>query len=266
VRRLASAIAVALLLLLAGCASVVPTAVEERPPAPVEPEFVPAPPAPLVESPPLEPVPAPAPSETPAPVPTPSPTPPAPPPSTGRPAPGEAPPPAPAQPVPPGARPVPPPGQPPAATSPPVESPEDAQLNALLADLARFTALGADELRRELPNATQALNRQRNDANRVRLAVLYTLSRNGTQDDLRALQLFDNVAHSGGPASGVKALATVLHAQVAERVREVREEQQKGEQAVRKLDQLLEMERTLLRDRVRSGGGGGAGGAGGSSR
>jgi hypothetical protein len=34
----------------------------------------------------------------------------------------------------------------------------------------------------------------------------------------------------------------------------VRDEQQKGEQAVRKLDQLLEMERALLRDRVRSGG------------
>jgi hypothetical protein len=155
----------------------------------------------------------------------------------------------------------------PAAPPPPqiVESPEDAQLNALLADLARFTGLPGEELRRELPNATQALSRQRTDANRVRLAVLYTLARNNLQDDQRALQLFDNVAHSGGPPNSVKALAAVLQAQVAERVRAVREEQQKGEQAVRKLDQLLDMERTLLRDRVRSGGGGGGGGAGGSA-
>jgi hypothetical protein len=145
-----------------------------------------------------------------------------------------------------------------------VEPAEDVLLNALLADLAHYTAMPGDEVRREITGATQALGRQRTDANRIRLAVLYTLARGSLQDDQRALQLFDNVAHSGGPASPVKALASVLQAQVAERVRAVREEQQKGEQAVRKLDQLLEMERTLLRDRVRSGGGGG-GGAGGSA-
>ena len=48
-----------------------------------------------------------------------------------------------------------------------------------------------------LAAATQALARQRTDANRVRLAVLYTLARAGPQDDQRALQLLDNVAKSG---------------------------------------------------------------------
>ena len=227
--------------LLSGCASVAP---------PVEPleEFPPpsssvtiAPPAtPLVESPPLEPVEPPLPPPAPVVVPTEPPPRPVPPAATG-PAPAPTP-----------------------SAAPPVaaEPPEDAQMVALLVDLSRYGALNGDDLKREVTAATQALNRTRSDANRVRLAVLYTLMRGSPQDDQRALQLFDNVARSGGPATPVKNLAAVLQAQVTERQRAVRDEQQKGEQAVRKLDQLLEMERTLLRDRVRSGGGGGGGGGG----
>ena len=58
---------------------------------------------------------------------------------------------------------------------PPAEPTEEQQLAALLADLARFTALNADDIRRETAAATQALARSRNDANRIRLAMLYTL-------------------------------------------------------------------------------------------
>ena len=65
----------------------------------------------------------------------------------------------------------------------------------------------------------------------------------------------------------VKQLATILYAQVSERVRAVREEQQKADAAIQKLEALRAMERSLLRDRVRGGGcsgsGGGGGGAGG---
>jgi hypothetical protein len=138
-------------------------------------------------------------------------------------------------------------------------------MNGLLADLSRYSALAPDELRRELAGAAQALTRQRSDANRVRLGVLYTLVRSSPQDDLRALQLFDNVAKSGGGVTPIKHLAAVLTAQVGERQRALRDEQQKADQAVRKLDQLLEMERALLRERVRSGGGGGGGGGTGGS-
>ena len=52
----------------------------------------------------------------------------------------------------------------------------------------------------------------------------------------------------------------MLQAQVAERARAVRDEQQKAEAAVKKLEALRTMERDLLRDRVRGGGGGGGGG------
>jgi hypothetical protein len=148
-------------------------------------------------------------------------------------------------------------GPPPAA-----EPTEDQQLLTLLADLQRFGTLQNDELKRELAAASQALARQRTDVNRVRLAVLYTLLRTSPQDDQRALQLFDNVAKNAAPNSPIRQLAAVLQSQVTERQRAVRDEQQKADAAIQKLEALRAMERSLLRDRVRSGGGGGGGGAG----
>ena len=79
-----------------------------------------------------------------------------------------------------------------------------------------------------------------------------------------ALILLDNVAKSGAGSPAVKQLAAVVQAQISERVRAVRDEQQKADVAIQKLEALRNMERSLLRERVRSGGGGGAG-AGGSS-
>ena len=148
----------------------------------------------------------------------------------------------------------------------PTEPTEDQQMIALLSDLQRFGTLANDELKREIAAATQALARQRTDANRVRLAVLYTLIRTSPQDDQRAVQLFENVARSAAPTSPIRHLASVLHSQVVERQKAVRDEQQKADTAIQKLEALRAMERSLLRDRVRSGGGGGASGAGGSGR
>jgi hypothetical protein len=123
--------------------------------------------------------------------------------------------------------------------------------------------MGADDVRRELAVATAALNRDRSDANRVRLAVIYTLARTSPQDDQRAMQLLENVAKSNPGPTAVKQLAAVLQLQVAERLRAVRDEQAKANDAIQKLEALRAMERSLMRDRVRSGGGGGGGGASG---
>jgi hypothetical protein len=158
---------------------------------------------------------------------------------------------------------------PPAAPTPPLPvatepSPDERELAALLADLQRYGTLGADELRRELQATTQALARTRSDATRVRLAVLHTLSRQSPQDDQRALQLLDTVAKANPGTPALKQLAAVLQVQVAERVRAVRDEQAKSEAALQKLEALRAMERSLLRDRVRSGGGGGGAGSGGN--
>jgi acyl transferase domain-containing protein len=157
--------------------------------------------------------------------------------------------------------PVAPPGPAPAA---PVEiSADEQQMNALLADLQRYASLPGEDARRELNAVTQALVRQRTDANRVRLAMLYTIARAGPQDDQRAVQLLDNVAKSGPGSPAVKQLALVLHAQITERLRAVREEQQKADAAIQKLEALRALDRTLLRDRTRGGGGEGGGGGGG---
>ena len=202
--------------------------------------YVLAPLTPLIESPPMEPV------ESPLPLPAPPPTSP-----TARSEPA---------------------GQPAAASAAvvidppaPTEPTEDQQMLSLLADLQRYGTLQNDELKRELSAASQALGRQRTDVNRVRLAVLYTLLRASPQDDQRAAQLFENVAKNASPASPVRQLAAVLQTQVTERQRAVRDEQQKADAAIQKLEALRSMERSLLRDRIRSGGGAAAG-TGGSGR
>lgn len=143
-------------------------------------------------------------------------------------------------------------------------TPEEREFSALLADLQRYGTLGAEELRRELAAQTQALGRTRADATRVRVAVLHTLVRQGAQDDQRALQLFEAVVKGSPGSAAIRQLAAVLAAQVSERVRAVREEQARSEAAIQKLEALRAMERSLLRDRLRSGGGGGAGSGGGN--
>lgn len=247
--RLAMVVAAAA---LAGCAAV-PSAPVAIPDDDEEPVLLNRPAGqPMVEYPPIEPVEPPEVIEPP-PSATPAPT-------------IIAPPTSPAAVPPPAAPPLAAPAAPGLATvtaSIPELPTEDQQMNALLADLNRYGALSADDIKREIVIATQALTRQRTDHNRIRLAVLYTLARTAP-DDQRALQLFENVL-KGSASNGVavKTLAAVLQLQVAERVRAVRDEQRKGEVAVQKLEALREMERSLLRDRIRSGGGGGGTGGGG---
>jgi hypothetical protein len=238
-----------LLLWLAGCAAaplapsspVAAPAVERASPPPAPPA-----PDPVIESPPIEPVAAPPPRAVREAEPAPSPT---------------------AQSaqvavIPPAeSRSPPPPPAPQIIIAEPTA--EEREFGVLLADLQRYNGLNADELRRESQAMTQALARGRSDANRVRLAVLYTLTRQSAQDDQRALQLFETVAKSNPASASIKQLAAVLSVQVAERVRAVRDEQLRSEAALQKLEALRAMERSLLRDRVRSGGGGGGAGSGG---
>jgi hypothetical protein len=229
-------------LIIAGCAAL-PTPV--MPTDENDPELYEIPdPTPMIESPPLDPVepalPAPAPPAAGADATTPAPV-------------------AQATPPPQVVVVTPPPPSPPPPT-------EDEQMIALLADLQRFGTLQNDDLKRELAAALQTFSRQRTDINRVRLAVLYTLVRTSPQDDQRALQLFENVAKSAPVTSPIRHLAAVLQAQVSARQHAVHDEQQKADAAIQKLEALRAMERSLLRDRVRSGGGGGAAGAGGSGR
>ena len=211
---------------LFGCATppaAVAPPVESAVPSVIRPE-----PTPFMEYPPIEPVEPPvAPSPAPAPQPTPQ-----------------------------VATTVPEPVPGPAAAPAPAEPTDEQQLAGVLADLQRYGTLNSDEVRRELNTVTQLLARQRTDYHRIRLAVLYTLAKTTPQDDQRALQLLDNVAKSNPGSPVAKQLAAVVQAQVLERVRAVRDEQQKADAAIKKLEALRLMERDLLRDRIRSGGGG----------
>lgn len=217
--------------LLAGCATPPPppsaapaVAVPIERPAPT-----PAPPAPMpMEQPPLEPV---------APTPTPGG-----PPATSPPV---------VQP------PLGPLTEPP--TTPTTEPTDEQQLASVLTDLQRYGAMSPDEVRREQNAVNQLLAKQRTDYNRIRLAVLLTLAKT-PQDDQRAMQLLDSVVKGNPGSPAAKQLAAVVQVQVAERVRAVRDEQQKADAAQKKLEALRNMERDLLRDRIRSGGGGGGGG------
>jgi hypothetical protein len=154
---------------------------------------------------------------------------------------------------------VPEPAPEPAVTAAPTEPTEEQQLASLLSDLQRYGAMNTDEVRREQNAITQLLSRQQTDFNRIRLAVLHTLSKLTPQDDQRAVQLLDAVVKNNPGSPAAKQLAAVVQVQVAERMRAVRDEQQKADAAVKKLEALRNMERDLLRDRVR-GGGAGAGG------
>jgi hypothetical protein len=145
-------------------------------------------------------------------------------------------------------------------TAPPTTEPTDEQqLASVLVDLQRYGAMSPDEVRREQNVVNQLIAKQRTDYNRIRLAVLLTLAKT-PQDDQRAMQLLESVIKSNPGTPAAKQLAAVVQVQVAERVRAVRDEQQKADAAQKKLEALRNMERDLLRDRIRSGGGGGGGG------
>jgi hypothetical protein len=142
-------------------------------------------------------------------------------------APAPAPTPAPAPPAP-APRPV-----------PTVEDEESRQAAEILASTQRVSQLGADEQRKELGTATQAFGRDRSNFSRIKLAMLYALPGAAIQDDARALSLLEPVA--GGPGA-LKALAGVVHAQVAERVKA----QKRADQLKEQLDQLRAVERSII--------------------
>jgi hypothetical protein len=149
---------------------------------------------------------------------------------------------------------------------PPVPAPvneDEQQAITLLADLQRYSALPSDELRRELGLALQAVTRTRTDASRVRLAILFTLPGTGSPDDARALALLDQVVGKNASASPVKQLAAVLHGQISERLKSLRDEQKRTAAAQEKLDALRAFERSSIMERSRNGGGGAGGGGGG---
>ena len=130
---------------------------------------------------------------------------------------------------------------------PPKVNEEAEEALAVLTDLQKLVLAGADEQKRELAAAAQALARQRSDAARLRLGMLQSLPAAGG-DDARALATLEPLLKQGsGPT---RMAAAVLMAQLFERQRAVREEKKRVDDLQQKLDALKALERSLLgRDR-----------------
>jgi hypothetical protein len=123
----------------------------------------------------------------------------------------------------------------------------------LLAECQRLSSLGPEEQKHEYASVNQLLARNKSDSLRIKLAVLLTLP--AQQDDTKALALLEGVAGKTPTASPLKQLAALLATQLAERIRQIREEQKRAEQLQQKLDGLKAIEKSLLgRDRKTQGG------------
>ncbi len=145
--------------------------------------------------------------------------------------------------------------QPPPAPAPePVKLPEDQEQSlALLIEMTRSAGASADDLRKDFTASQSAFNKDRTAVNRMRLAWLSALLGPAAGDDARLQGLLEPlIAKTGGLATNhpLRAVADVLMAQLAERTRQVREEQKRADALQQKLDALKAIEKQLL-DRER---------------
>lgn len=119
---------------------------------------------------------------------------------------------------------------------------ESRQVTVLIASGQRAARSPPDEQRRELAAATEAFARDRNAAARLRLALLLSLPGSAVNDDARAASLLEPLAAPAAAATPLNQFGALLHAQVAERIREQKRAQQLREQ----IDALRAVERNLM--------------------
>lgn len=136
--------------------------------------------------------------------------------------------------------PVPPAPAPPAPVpAPAVDADESRQVAELLGYYQRVAGLGLEDQKRELATATQAFTRERSNANRVRLALLYSIPGTAMQDDVRAAQLLEPIVAGSG---AVRQFAGLVHAQVIDR----QKTQKRADQLKDQVEQLRAIEKQLI--------------------
>jgi hypothetical protein len=131
---------------------------------------------------------------------------------------------------------------PPPVAAPSVEVEEARQVSELLGYYQRVAQLGPEDQKRELATATQGFNRERSNASRVRLALLYVMPGTSFQDESRAAQLLEPVAVPGGGGGAVRQFAGLLHTQVTERMKT----QKRADQLKEQVDALRAIEKQLI--------------------
>jgi hypothetical protein len=107
----------------------------------------------------------------------------------------------------------------------------------------RWQGKPADEQRLELAAANEAYARSHADPQRLRLALMLSAP-TVLRDDARALAVLSAPSPdtAGGP---LPQLASILQQQIGERLREVREEQKRGDELAQKLEALRAVERSI---------------------
>ena len=129
----------------------------------------------------------------------------------------------------------------PQVPAPPVaEVDESRQVGELLGYYQRVAQLGPEDQKRELATATQGFNRERSNASRVRLALLYVMPGTAFQDDSRAAQLLEPLVTA--PGGALRQLGSLLHTQVTERMKT----QKRADQLKEQVDALRAIEKQLI--------------------
>ena len=129
--------------------------------------------------------------------------------------------------------------KPPAPAAAAVETDELRQVAELLGYYQRVAGLGLEDQKRELATVTQSFNRERSNANRVRLALLYSIPGGALQDDARAVQLLEPIASGSG---ALRQFAGLLHAQITDRLKT----QKRADQLKDQVEQLRAIEKQLM--------------------
>jgi hypothetical protein len=127
---------------------------------------------------------------------------------------------------------------PPAA---PAADEEARQVSELLGYYHKMAQLGPEDQKRELATATQTFNRERSSVSRVRLALLYVMPGTSFQDEARAAQLLEPLA-TPGAGGAVRQFASLVHAQVTERMKT----QKRADQLKEQVDALRAIEKQLI--------------------
>jgi hypothetical protein len=100
-----------------------------------------------------------------------------------------------------------------------------------------------DEQRQEVVAAGDVLARDRGDAERVVLALMLSTPGTPFRDDTRALALLAVADPGNAP---LLQFAQVLQQQIGDRMRQVKDEQKRGDELAQKLEALRAIERSIV--------------------
>ncbi|MEO8203223.1 MAG: hypothetical protein ABI630_05125 [Betaproteobacteria bacterium] len=137
----------------------------------------------------------------------------------------------------------------PIAGEAPREMPADKRAGELVSYFAAVARAGAGEQKRELSQSAAAFGRAATPYARLKLGGLYAQPGAGLRDDARALALLEPLAANASPGTDrpLADLASLLHAQVAERQRTEKAESRKQEALREQIEAMKSIDRSILR-------------------